>query len=187
MSQPLSENPPAFPSILHGLVYCPGNIRLTPFLRLKDEDFLEDFSLNVLGAIRVIRECLPSLMDADGSSIVFISTVAVRLGMNFHTSVATVKSALEGLAKSLAAEYAGKKLRVNVVAPSLTNTRLAARLLSTEEKREKSAQRHPLRRYGEPSDIANAIAFLLSENSSWITGQVFSVDGGMSSVRLFSS
>jgi NAD(P)-dependent dehydrogenase (short-subunit alcohol dehydrogenase family) len=88
-------------------------------------------------------------MKAEGASIVLISTVAVRIGMNFHASVATVKSALEGLARSLAAEYAAKKLRFNVVAPSLTNTRLAGRLLSTDEKRERSAERHPLRRYGE--------------------------------------
>jgi len=186
VTQPFDQNPPELPGLLHGLVYCPGNVRLTPFRRLKDEDFVEDFNLNVLGAIRTIRFCLDPLLEAEGASIVLISTVAVRLGMKFHASVATVKSALEGLAKSLAAEFSGKKLRVNVVAPSITNTPLSSRLLETKEKRARSASQFPLGRYGEPEDIASMAAFLLSEKASWITGQIFSVDGGMSSIRIFS-
>jgi 3-oxoacyl-[acyl-carrier protein] reductase len=181
----ISENPPDLPQVIHGLVYCAGSIRLVPFQRLKESDFLEDFQLNVVGAVRVLQYCLRSLINSGGSSVVLLSTVAARIGMSFHASIATAKAALEGLAKSLAAEFAAKRIRVNVVSPSLTDTPLASFLLSTDDKRERAAARHPLGRIGAPSDIANAIVFLLSEESSWITGQVVSVDGGMSSVKLF--
>jgi NAD(P)-dependent dehydrogenase (short-subunit alcohol dehydrogenase family) len=186
ISKAFGDNPPEVPSPLHGLVYCPGSMHLLPFSRLKEEDFLQDFNINVMGAVRVIQRCLPSLLKAEGASVVLLSTVAARIGMAYHTSIASAKSALEGLAKSLAAEYSSKLVRVNVVSPSLTDTPLAGNLLSTEEKRERAALRHPLGRIGKPDDIAWTVEFLLSEKASWITGQILSVDGGMSSIKLFS-
>lgn len=172
----------SLPPTLDGLVYCPGSINLKPFHRLTDQEFLEDFNLNVLGAIKIIRATLPLLKNSEHPSIVLFSTVAVSQGMPFHSSVATSKGAIEGLAKSLAAEFA-PKIRVNVIAPSLTDTPLASKLLSSEEKKKASADRHPLKRVGEPKDIAEMASFLLSTKSSWITGQVFHVDGGMSALR----
>ena len=167
---------------LHGLVYLPGSINLKPFHRLKREDFLQDFELNVVGAVKVIQDTLPLLKKAERSSIVLFSTVAVAQGMSFHASVATAKGALEGLARSLAAELA-PKIRVNVIAPSITDTPLAGRLLSTEDKRQASGKRHPIDRIGTPDDMAAAASFLLTDQSSWITGQVLGVDGGLSRVK----
>jgi NAD(P)-dependent dehydrogenase (short-subunit alcohol dehydrogenase family) len=175
------------PDQLHGLVYCPGTIRLAPIQRLSEDDFREDYNINVLGAVRVIKACLPLLGKAGkngGASIVLFSTVASHLGMHFHASIAAAKSAVQGLARSLAAELAAKAIRVNVVSPSLTDTPLAASLIDSEDKRSRSDKRHPLGRIGTPSDIASAAAFLLSDESSWITGQTVSVDGGMSSVKM---
>jgi NAD(P)-dependent dehydrogenase (short-subunit alcohol dehydrogenase family) len=171
------------PSELHGLVYCPGTITLKPFQGLKEKDFQADFNLNVLGAVRVLQASLKNLRAAKGASVVLFSTVAAQLGLNYHASIAAAKGALEGLGKSLAAEFASKKIRVNLVAPSLTDTPLAKNLLSTDEKREASDQRHPIGRYGQAHDIAHVAAFLLSEESSWITGQVMHVDGGLSTLK----
>ena len=179
ISDQLSE----LPDELHGLVYTPGSINLKPFTVLKPEDFMADFQLNVLGAIQVIKTALKPLRAANGASIVLFSTVAVHVGLNYHTSVATAKGALEGFGRSLAAELAAKKVRVNLIAPSLTDTPLAENLLSTEEKQAASRQRHPLGRYGQPEDIARAAVFLLSDDSDWITGQVMHVDGGLSTLR----
>jgi 3-oxoacyl-[acyl-carrier protein] reductase len=171
------------PTQLDGLVYCPGSINLKPFHRITDEEFLEDYQVNVLGAIRTIRKVLPLLKNAAQSSIVLFSTVAVQQGMPFHTSVASSKGAIEGLTKSLAAELA-PKVRVNAIAPSLTNTPLATKLLSSDEKKKASDERHPLKRTGEPEDIASMAAFLLLNQSSWISGQIFHVDGGLSTLRV---
>lgn len=172
------------PGELHGLVYCPGSINLKPFHRLKPEDFLEDYRQNVVGAVTLIQKVLPQLKQAGGASIVLFSTVAAKVGMPFHASVAAAKSAVEGLTKSLAAELAGSNIRVNAIAPSLTDTSLAASLLSTPEKREAAARRHPLQRVGTTDDMAQLAAFLLGPQSSWITGQVIGVDGGLGSVRV---
>ncbi|MFM6954042.1 MAG: SDR family NAD(P)-dependent oxidoreductase [Sphingobacteriaceae bacterium] len=171
------------PEKLDGLVYCPGTINLRPFARISDAEFLNDFELNVLGAIRAIRQSINALKKSGNASVVLYSTVAASQGMNFHASVATSKKALEGLAISLAAEYAASTVRFNVVAPSLTDTPLAATLLSSPEKKEASDKRHPLGRIGQPSDIAGATLFLLSGESSWMTGQVLAVDGGLSSIK----
>lgn len=170
------------PDKLAGLVYCPGSIDLRPFERIKPSDFEADYKLQVIGAIKVIQLALPRLKNAENASIVLFSSVVVQTGLPFHTQVAASKGALEGLTKALAAEYA-PKIRVNCIAPSLTDTPLAASLLNNEQKREANALRHPLKRIGTTEDIANMAAFLLSPKASWITGQVLHVDGGMSSLK----
>lgn len=168
------------PAELSGLVYCPGSINLRPFKGLKPEAFEADFQINVMGFVKSLQAVLPNLTT--NSSVVLYSTVAVKVGMPFHASVAASKGALEGLGKSLAAELA-PKTRVNVIAPSITNTPLADRFLNNEAKMEKSAQRHPLKRVGEASDIAAMTRFLLSDDSSWMTGQILGLDGGMSTLN----
>ncbi len=172
------------PDSLHGLVYCPGSIKLKPFARLTEEVFLSDLQQNVLSAIKVTQAVLPHLKKSGSASIVFFSTVAVKMGMPFHASVALSKGALEGLTKSLAAELAGNSIRVNAIAPSLTDTNLAAALLSTDEKREAAAKRHPLNKIGKPEQIATLTCFLLEENAEFITGQIIGADGGLGSVRV---
>ncbi|MEQ9404908.1 MAG: SDR family oxidoreductase [Cyclobacteriaceae bacterium] len=168
---------------LDGFVYGPGTINLKPFHRLKREDFLEDFEVNVPGGVHILQQVLPALKKGNNSGVVFFSTVAVQQGMGFHSSVAASKGAVEGLTRSLAAELA-PLVRVNCIAPSVTDTPLAERLLSSDEKKEASGKRHPLQRVGSPDDIANAAHFLLSKKSTWITGQVLAVDGGMSTLRM---
>lgn len=173
------------PAELHGLAYCPGTIRLRPFQRLSREEFLEDIQINFLGAVNVIQSCLPRLRKSKtGASIVLFSTVAVQTGMPFHASIASAKGAVEGLTRALAAEFA-PRIRVNAIAPSLTETPLAENLLSNEAKRSASAERHPLKRIGSPRDIAQLAVYLLSDSGSWITGQIMHVDGGMGALRVF--
>lgn len=179
-----SPGPLDLPPVLDGLVYFPGSITLKPFHRLTPEEFLHDLQVNCLGAAEVIRQALPSLKAAPSASIVLFSTVAVRQGMPFHASIAAAKGAVEGLALSLAAELA-PKIRVNVIAPSLTDTPLAGTLLNTDAKREAAAKRHPLQRVGDPEQVAELAAFLLSEASAFMTGQILRPDGGLSSVRTF--
>ena len=168
---------------LDGLAYCPGTINLKPFNRLKNEDFQKDFQVNVLGAVNAIQSVLTLLKKAENASIVLFSTVAVDQGMAYHASVAASKGAIQGLTKSLAAEFA-PKIRVNCIAPSIVDTPLASRLLGNDEKKEASAKRHPLQKVGTSDDIAQMAAFLIGENSQWTTGQILGVDGGMSSVRM---
>jgi NAD(P)-dependent dehydrogenase (short-subunit alcohol dehydrogenase family) len=169
---------------LDGLVYCPGTINLKPFHRLKAEDFLEDFEINVMGAVKSIQDMLPLLKKSENASVVMFSTIAVQQGMGFHSSVAASKGAIEGFARALAAELA-PKIRVNVVAPSIVNTPLADRLLNTDDKVKASEKRHPLQKIGTADDIAAMAQLLLSDESSWITGQIMHVDGGMSAIKLF--
>ena len=166
---------------IDGLVYCPGSINLRPFRGLKPEAFEADLQINFISLVKVIQAVLPNLNSSEQSSIVLFSSVAASMGMPFHTSVAAAKGAIEGFAKALAAEYA-PKIRVNVIAPSLTDTPLADKFLSTDEKREKSGLRHPLKRVGTSDDMAQMASFLLSNKSSWISGQIFHVDGGMSTL-----
>lgn len=168
---------------IDGLVYCPGSINLLPFARIKPQDFLNDYNLQVIGAIKVIQSVLKKLKKSTNPSIVLFSTVAVQHGFNFHSQVASSKGAIEGLTRSLAAEFS-PTIRVNCIAPSITQTPLASKLLNNESKIEANAQRHPLKKIGQAEDIANMVVFLLSEKSSWITGQVLSVDGGMSTLKV---
>ena len=170
------------PDQIDGLVYCPGSIDLKPFKMIKPESFEKEMQLNFFGMVRSVQGVLDKLKKSPQASLVFFSTVAVKVGMPFHTNVAAAKGAIEGFAKSLAAEYA-PNFRVNVIAPSLTDTPLAEKLLSNDDKREKMNNRHPLKRVGEAKDIANLAAFLLSDNSSWITGQTLGVDGGLSTIN----
>jgi len=174
----------ALPEEIHGVVYCPGTINLKPFNRLSQDDFKNDFQINVLGAVSVLQAVLPKLKKANGASVVLFSTVAAKIGLGFHASVAASKGAIEGLTLSLAAELSSNKIRVNCVAPSLTDTPLAKNLLSSDEKKEASNKRHPIGRFGTSADIANVTAFLISDESSWITGQVLGVDGGMGSIKM---
>ena len=167
---------------IDGVVYCPGAIDLKPFARIKPEQFLHDYELQVLGAIKSIQAVLTHLKKADNPSIVLFSTVAVQTGFNFHSLVASSKGAIEGLTRSLAAEFA-PKIRVNAIAPSLTDTPLAERMLNSDAKKEANDQRHPLKRVGRAEDISHAVMYLLSEKSSWVSGQIFHIDGGMSSIK----
>jgi NAD(P)-dependent dehydrogenase (short-subunit alcohol dehydrogenase family) len=177
--QPFDAAAPALndlPPVLDGLVYFPGSITLKPFHRVTAEDFINDFQTNCVGAAAAIQAALPSL--------VLFSTIAVAQGMAFHASIAAAKGAVEGLTRSLAAELA-PKIRVNAIAPSLTDTPLANTLLNSEPKREAAAKRHPLQQVGRPEDVAKLTAFLLSDDSAFITGQILRPDGGLSSVRVF--
>jgi NAD(P)-dependent dehydrogenase (short-subunit alcohol dehydrogenase family) len=183
VENPLQQELSTLPETIHGLVYCPGTINLKPFHRLTRQEIQQDFNINVLGAIDVLQHTLKHLKNAKGASVVLFGTVASALGMNFHASVATVKSALEGLSKSLAAEWASSLIRVNTIAPSLTDTPLASKLLSGEDKKEAAGKRHPLGRVGTAQDIANMAVFLLSDQASWITGQTIGVDGGMGTLK----
>jgi NAD(P)-dependent dehydrogenase (short-subunit alcohol dehydrogenase family) len=166
-----------------GLVYCPGTINLKPFSRLSEEDFLNDFEINVLGAVRVLKTYEKVLKKSDQASVVLFSTVASDMGMTFHSSVAISKSGVEGLAKSLAAEWA-PKIRVNVIAPTITDTTLASKILRNDAIREKMKERHPLKRILDPTEVAELAVYLLSDGSRSITGQVLKMDAGMLSIKV---
>ena len=174
---------PNFPNIegaIDGLIYCPGTINLKPFRALKSEDFLNEYQINFLGAVKSIKQYLPNLQLSESPSIVLFSTVAVQTGMSFHASIASAKGAIEGLTRSLAAEFA-PKIRVNAIAPSLTATPLADKLINNESKLKASEDRHPLKKIGSSSDMSQAVEFLL--NANWMTGQIMHIDGGMSAIR----
>ena len=164
-----------------GIVYFPGTIVLKPFKQLGLEDFKNDYDINVLGLLKILKFYQSSLID--GSSLVFISTVAAKLGMPFHSSISMCKASLEALAISLAAEWA-PKVRVNCVAPSLVNTKLAKRFFRNDKQKEMMSERHPLKKTGKSEDISHTIEFLLSNKSNWVSGQVFNIDGGMSSLKI---
>ncbi|WP_420551653.1 SDR family NAD(P)-dependent oxidoreductase [Tenacibaculum aiptasiae] len=167
---------------IHGLVYCPGSINLKPFKRLTLDDFQNDFNINVKGAIKTIK-AYEDVLSKNNSSVVFFSTVASKLGMPFHASVACSKSAIEGLTKSLAAEYA-TKIRFNAIAPTITDTTLAARLLRNEKQQEIMKERHPLKKILEPTEVADLACFLLSNKTAGITGQIIPIDAGIVSVKI---
>lgn len=171
------------PEVIDGVVYCPGSINLLPFHRIKLDAFRADFELQVMGAIKIIQTILPHLKKSISASIVFFSTVAVQSGFNFHTQVAASKGAIEGLTRSLAAELA-PKIRVNAIAPSLTDTPLASKLLGSDEKKQANAERHPLKKIGTSENMAEVVEFLLSEKSQWMSGQIMAIDGGISTLRV---
>ena len=169
--------------ILDGVIYCPGSINLKSFERIKPADFTNDYNLQVVGAIKTIQGVASKLKKSENAAIILFSTVAVQIGIPFHSQVSASKGAIEGLTKALAAEYA-PKIRVNCIAPSLTDTPLAADLLNSEQKKQANAQRHPLKRIGTTDDIVNMVEFLLSSKGSWITGQIMHVDGGISTLKI---
>jgi len=169
--------------IVDQLVYCPGSINLKPFHRLKLEDFTTEFEINVMGAVKVIQKYLPQLKVGNNASIILFSTVAAKLGMPFHSSIAVAKSGVEGLVKTLGAEFASI-IRVNAIAPTLTNTDLAGHLLRNETAIENMIQRHPLKKILQPSEVADMADFLLSEKSKSISGQIFELDCGIVSFKL---
>ena len=175
----LTDNLPDLPE-LKTIVYCPGTIQLKPFHRFSEEDFLNDLQTNVIGAIKVLQFYQKTLKSNNGNVVLF-STIAISQGMGFLSSIAVSKGAIEGLMKSLAAEWA-PFVRVNCIAPSLTDTPLAKDLLNTEQKREGANNRHPLKRIGTPIDIAQGVKFLIE--NTWITGQIIHIDGGLSSLRM---
>ena len=179
-----TEALPELPESIQGAVYCPGTVNLKSFRALSEDDFRRDWEVNVLGAVRFLKACQPRLKGADGepASVVLFSTVAVGQGMPMHSSVAAAKGAVEGLVRSLAAEWA-PKVRVNAIAPALVDTPLVDRMLGTPEKRDAMASRYPLKRIGSVGDAAALAQFLLSADSGWITGQVLGLDGGMSTLR----
>lgn len=177
------ENDLAMPEDLSGLVYCPGSIRLKPFHRIKAEEFYEDLEVNALGAVRVLQAAQSSLQAGEGGSVLLFSSVAAQVGLGFHASIAMAKAAVEGLTRSLAAEWT-PKVRVNAIAPALTHTPLGENLLNTEAKQKAAASRHPLQRVGQSSEIAALGLYLLGETGKFSTGQVFHIDGGISGVRV---
>lgn len=177
-----SEELPEINEPLDGLVYFPGTINLKPFHRYKHEEVMNDLNVNVLGAFQSVQIYLPNLKQGTNPSVVLLSSVAATTGMTFHSSIAMAKGAIEGLTRSLAAEFA-PIIRVNAIAPSLTNTPLSEKFLSTPEKMEASAQRNPMKKVGTTEDLSNSIEFLLSEKSAWVTGQILHVDGGMGTIR----
>jgi len=173
-----------WPEKLDGLVYFPGTIQLKPFHRLTAEDFQKDFQVNLLGAVAALQSALPALKASGNASVILFSTVAVSQGMPMHASIASAKGAVEGLTRSLAAEWA-PVIRVNAIAPSLTDTPLAAALLNSDLKKEAAAKRHPLQRIGSSDEFSEIAEFLLSDAARFMSGQIIHVDGGLSSIKLF--
>lgn len=168
---------------LDALIYCPGSINLKPISRLSLDDFRADFEINVLGAVKAIQKYLPVLKNGNAPSILLFSTVAAKLGMPFHASVATAKSGVEGLVKSLGAELA-PTIRVNAIAPTVTDTQLASKLLRNEKMVDNITERHPLKKFLKPEEVANMADFLISEKAASISGQIFEMDCGIVSFKI---
>mgnify|MGYP001215608383 FL=1 len=176
-------NKEMIPESLDGFVYCPGTVNLRPFSGTKVETFVEDFEINVLGAIRSLKFVLQNLKNSSSASIVFFSSVVIKTGMPFHSSIGVSKGAIEGLSKNLAAELA-PTIRVNTIAPSIIKTKLTEKFLNSDVKIENSKLRHPLKQIGHPKDIASLVKFLISDESKWITGQAINIDGGIGSLKI---
>lgn len=168
---------------LDGLVYCPGSINLKPISRLSLDDFKDDFEINVLGAVKAIQKYLDLLKKGEKPSIILFSTVASKLGMPFHASIATAKSGIEGLVKSLGAELA-PTVRINAIAPTVTDTELASKLLRNDKMVENITERHPLKKFLNPNEVAAMAEFLLSDKAESISGQTFEMDYGIVSFKI---
>lgn len=168
---------------LDALVYCPGSINLKPVNRLSQTDFENDFEINVLGAVRVIQKYLKVLKAGNDPSVVLFSTVAVKMGMPFHASIAVAKAGVEALVRSLGAELASQ-IRFNAIAPTITETGLADKLLRNDMIKEKMRERHPMKNYLQPEDVAAMAEFLVSEKSKRMSGQVIEMDCGIVSFKL---
>ncbi|MDP5105750.1 SDR family oxidoreductase [uncultured Polaribacter sp.] len=164
------------------LIYCPGSINLKPISRLSLDDFRTDFEINVISAVKAIQHFLPALKKGTNPSILLFSTVAAKLGMPFHASVAAAKSGVEGLTKSLGAELA-PTIRVNAIAPTVTDTDLAAKLLRNEKMIESITERHPLKKFLHPDEVADMATFLISDKARSISGQIFELDCGIVSFK----
>lgn len=165
------------------LIYCPGSINLKPILRLSIDDFKNDFEINVIGAVKAIQKYLPLIKNGEKPSILLFSTVAAKLGMPFHASVATAKSGVEGLVKSLGAELA-PTVRVNAIAPTVTDTDLASKLLRNEKMIENITERHPLKKFLAPKEVADMAEFLISDKAASLSGQIFEMDCGIVSFKI---
>ena len=173
-----------FPEIesLDTLIYCPGTINLKPISTLSLDDFRYDFELNVIGAVKAIKKYLNLLKKSENPSILMFSTVATKLGMPYHSSVSVSKSGIDGLVKTLGAELA-PKIRINAIAPTITNTDLASKILRNEKVIENMIERHPLKKILSPDEIAKMASYLISKNSSSISGQIFNMDAGIVSFK----
>jgi 3-oxoacyl-[acyl-carrier protein] reductase len=167
----------------NSLIYCPGSINLKPISRLSTDDFKNDFEINVLGAVKSIQKYLPILKKNDKPSILLFSTVAAKLGMPFHASIAASKSGVEGLVKSLGAELA-PHVRVNAIAPTVTDTQLASKLLRNEKMIDAITERHPLKKFLNPQEVAEMAVFLISDKSASLSGQVIEMDCGIVSFKI---
>ena len=178
----LKDNLPDIEHIDH-LIYCPGSINLKPIMSLTVDDFRHDFEINVIGAVKSIQKYLPKLKQATQPSIVLFSTVAAKLGMPYHASVATAKSGVEGLVKSLGAELA-PHIRINAIAPTITATPLSASILRNDRMKEMMVERHPLKKYLDPEEVANMVDFLISKNANAISGQIFEMDYGLVTFKI---
>lgn len=178
----LKDELPKLPA-LDGLVYCPGSINLKPISHLSEEDFKTDLDINLIGAVKALKTYLPNLKESDEASVVMFSSVATKLGMPFHCSVAAAKSAVEGFVKSLGAELA-PKIRVNAIAPTLTDTNMASKLLRNDKMIQQMEERHPLKRILNPKEVANFATYLLSDNSKGISGQILNIDCGIVSFKI---
>jgi 3-oxoacyl-[acyl-carrier protein] reductase len=165
------------------LIYCPGSINLKPISSLSIDDFRNDFEINVIGAVKTIQKYLPVLKKGNNSSIVLFSTVAAKLGMPFHSSIATAKAGVEGLVKSLGAELASV-IRINAIAPTITETSLAGGILRNDRMKENMVERHPMKGYLKPEEVANMANFLISDQAKSISGQVFEMDYGIVSFKI---
>lgn len=165
------------------LIYCPGSINLKPIASLSIDDFRNDFEINVIGAVKVIQKYLPALKKGTNPSIVLFSTVAAKLGMPFHASIATAKAGVEGLVKSLGAELASV-VRVNAIAPTITETSLSAGILRNDRMKENMIERHPMKNYLKPEEVASMANYLISDQAKSISGQVFEMDYGIVTFKI---
>lgn len=169
--------------ILDTLIYCPGSITLKPIGSLSIDDFRNDFEINVIGAVKVIQKYLAALKKGNQPSVLLFSTVAAKLGMPFHASIATAKAGVEGLVKSLGAELASS-IRINAIAPTITETTLASGILRNDRMKENMVERHPMKGYLQPQEVAEMADFLISEKAKSISGQIFEMDYGIVSFKI---